>query len=127
MISNENFQRVGGMCNSFFGWGKEDKYLRISHERKGVKIEDLKEEATGSNCSNTFRHIHSKKRLRDKKNCKAAKPVKMRCIGKIGPNLLKYDIDSIEEKKIGIASVTFLNVKVACNVTETPWCNAECV
>lgn len=125
MIQNGVFEYVGGMCNNFFGWGREDYVFMLTLFRKKAKVSELTPKDIGTNCSNTFEHIHTNKRTRDKKECLKVLKV-FNCIGGIGPNHLKYELESVEDRKVGTASVTFLNVKLFCNQTETPWCSYDC-
>lgn len=116
----------GGMCNSFFGWGHEDFFFKRNLKESGLRVAKLRQNTVGSNCTNTFRHIHANKRQkRDKKKCsnESSEPA---CVGGSGPKHLKYNLESVEEKKIGNATVTFLNVKLFCNLQETPWCSKDC-
>jgi hypothetical protein len=127
VISKENFQTVNGMCNSFWGWGKEDMALRRSLERKRIKIIEPGK-SIGSNNTNTFWHIHNeKKRIRDKKDCIHAKNrYDTSCLGNLKLRDMKFKLESVQELSINGAHATLVNVKLGCNETVTPWCNSNC-
>ena len=131
MISHKNFRKVGGMCNSFWGWGKEDSAFREALQQKGIKISQPANNI-GTNCTNTFHHIHNtEKRIRDQKDCRANKTVEYNrdftCFGRSGVKGLQYKLESVKEVKVNGTEVTFLNVKLKCNETLTPWCNPDCI
>ena len=119
------------MCNSFWGWGKEDSVFRESLRLKGLKVLQPKV-MIGTNCTNTFHHIHNtEKRTRDQKDCRANKTIKysndLTCFGRIGVKGLQYKLESVKEVKVHETVVTFLNVRLKCNETLTPWCNPDCL
>ena len=64
IISNQNFEKLGGLSSNYWGWGKEDDdfYLRLfKYKLKIVRPKNLT-----TNRDDTFLHIHSGFRDRDK-------------------------------------------------------------
>ena len=123
IISKQDFLKVNGMSNNYWGWGKEDDefYLRLVNANLTVNRPNADQFITGRH--NTFVHNHrEKRRPRDKKRY-----LKQRL------SSLKNDfsgLDSIQYKlreKIILKFDEFyefklINVELRCDKSITHWC-----
>lgn len=114
LMTNGQFIQVNGLSNDFWGWGKEDddlyKRLRIT------KIKVFHADAP-------FLTIHNiTKRPKDiaayfNQN-KWKDVLDMEC----GVKTVEYSIDSRIDTTVNGAPVTFVNIRLKCNLERTPFC-----
>lgn len=123
LMKREDFNRVNGMSNKYWGWGLEDDefYVRLKEAGLGVQ----RPENITSGPDNTFRHIHDRNhRKRDMTKCFNQRAVTRRRDRQTGLQDVSYTIKSIHNIVIDNAPVTILNIELHCNKKITPWC--EC-
>lgn len=123
MLTLEDYKKLDGMSNKYWGWGLEDDefYLRIVDS----KINLTRVSGLSTNSSNTFRHIHGPKRKRDyipKKNDKKQWEIKRKRDHVSGLHNVRYFIDSRNLLNFSGTSVTVINVALHCDLNWTPYC-----
>ncbi|CAH0555439.1 unnamed protein product [Brassicogethes aeneus] len=122
LINREHFSKVNGLSNRYWGWGLEDDefYVRL----KDAKLTIQRPENITTGTTNTFKHIHTKQRVRDTKKCFNQKEVTRKRDKVTGLHDVKYNIKSRTKMNIEGAPLTIINVQLLCDQTKTPWC--EC-
>ncbi|XP_066999243.2 beta-1,4-galactosyltransferase 7 isoform X1 [Anabrus simplex] len=123
LIKREDFLRVNGMSNKYWGWGLEDDEFYVRLKEAGLNVSRPVSISTGTN--NTFRHIHDKnRRKRDMTKCYNQREVTRRRDRQTGLNSVGYLVESVQEVTIDSAPLTIINIHLKCNKQLTPWC--EC-
>lgn len=124
MVSHENYAKLDGMSNNFWGWGAEDDEFREQIRKKKIKVTHPENIHTGRN--QTFFLIHAPHRSRDKKKCfhQEDQSITYRKLSD-GANATKYNIVSVTDLEIDSTTLTVLNVELKCNKTITPWCKCS--
>ncbi|ESO12870.1 hypothetical protein HELRODRAFT_133632, partial [Helobdella robusta] len=121
LIKNEHFEKVNGLSNRFWGWGKEDDEFFKRLKVASLKIERPTNLDTGNK---TFRHIHNKqKRPRDYERFGDQVFVSYdQKDNTTGLNSLSYTEISRNHLTVDGHLALVVNVHLSCNVYETPWC-----
>ncbi|KAK3704746.1 hypothetical protein QZH41_009749 [Actinostola sp. cb2023] len=150
MMSVEHFEKVNGLSNNFWGWGREDDELYQRMMEAGLTIyrHGKKHITTGYN---TFEHDHDPEvRKRDYKRLfnqrkvieyfNEKKKLKLflkllnllhlylasfRRDRKTGISNIDYEIMSKKELTIDGAPLTIVNVELECDYDVTPWCDEK--
>ncbi|KAK7866962.1 hypothetical protein R5R35_014735 [Gryllus longicercus] len=124
LIKREDFKRVNGMSNKYWGWGLEDDEFYVRLKEAGLNVSRPTNISTGS--EDTFRHLHDRdRRKRDMTKCFNQRAVTRRRDRQTGLLDVSYTIKSVYEMVIDSAPVTILNIELRCNKTLTPWCECE--
>ncbi|XP_049856565.1 beta-1,4-galactosyltransferase 7-like isoform X2 [Schistocerca gregaria] len=123
LIKREDFQKVNGMSNKYWGWGLEDDEFYIRLKEAKLQISRPQNVTTGRN--STFRHMHdSVRRKRDKTRCFNQIQLTEDRDLETGVNTVSYKLAEIRQMSIDGDRATVLNVKLHCDKLLTPWC--EC-
>ncbi|XP_049809933.1 beta-1,4-galactosyltransferase 7 [Schistocerca nitens] len=123
LIKREDFQKVNGMSNKYWGWGLEDDEFYVRLKEAKLQISRPQNITTGKN--NTFRHMHDRvRRKRDMTKCFNQIQVTRHRDLETGMNTVSYKLAEVRQMSIDDAPVTVLNVKLHCDKLLTPWC--EC-
>lgn len=123
IMSLAQFEKVNGLSNKFWGWGREDDelYLRMREAKLSIYRHNSKHIKTGYE---TFKHDHDpKKRKRDYARFYHQKKVSFQRDRQTGVSDVKFTIEKRTTLDINGAHCVILNVKLDCNVKETPWCD----
>lgn len=123
LMSVAQFEKVNGLSNKFWGWGREDDelYLRMKEAKLSIYRHSSKQITTGYE---TFKHDHDpKKRKRDYARFYDQKKVSFQRDRETGVTTVKYNIAQKTNLVVNGAPCVILNVKLHCNVEETPWCD----
>lgn len=124
LLKNEDFERLNGMSNKYWGWGLEDDEFYVRIKDAGLKVQRPQNISTGT--SDTFNHIHDRAhRRRDTAKCFNQKEETRRRDIKTGLDTVKYTISDRKELAIDGIKVTILNVKLDCDKNFTPWCDCN--
>ncbi|CAG7820175.1 unnamed protein product [Allacma fusca] len=121
IISNEDFAKVNGMSNLYWGWGLEDDEFYVRLKNADMKV--ARPTVTTSK-SNTFEHIHAT-RPRDMTKCfdqynKTRKRDRM-----TGLRNVNYTLVSTTRIVIQDTPLTVLNVQLKCDFQMSPWCDCS--
>lgn len=121
MLTREQFEKVNGLSNLFWGWGREDDELYIRMKEARMKVHYPQGITTGYN---TFRHIHDReKRPRDQKRLYNQWEVSKKRDRVTGVNTVKYSVTSTVEMTIAGAPLHFVSVELECDYNSTPFCD----
>lgn len=123
IMSVAQFEKVNGLSNRFWGWGREDDelYLRMREAKLSIYRHSSKQIKTGYD---TFKHDHDpQKRKRDYARFYDQKKASFQRDRKTGLSTVKFNIEKRTSLNINDATCVILNVKLDCNVEETPWCD----
>lgn len=124
LVTREDFRRVNGMSNRYWGWGLEDDEFYTRLKEAAIKVRRPENLLTGK--KDTFSHIHDKlHRRRDTIKCYNQREVTRKRDRETGLNTLKYEISDRKILAIDDVTVTVLNIKLTCDTTMTPWCDCE--
>ncbi|ESO82616.1 hypothetical protein LOTGIDRAFT_211278 [Lottia gigantea] len=120
LITGENFEKLNGLSNKYWGWGLEDDEFYVRMKKQGIKIYRPEGITTGNK---TFQHIHDKRRRTRDKDKFFDQREKTRRLDKVtGVNTVQYTIDSQHDMVIDGGKVTIINVRLKCDIQSTPWC-----
>ncbi|KAL8567965.1 hypothetical protein ACOMHN_029140 [Nucella lapillus] len=120
LVKNEHFEKLNGMSNRYWGWGREDDEFYVRMKKANLQISRPGNLTTGYK---SFRHIHDKRtRPRDNYRYFDQREKTKRLDRETGVATVKYTIASQQELTIDGFPVTILNIKLGCNITATPWC-----
>lgn len=73
-----------------------------------------------------YSHIHNRyHRKRDTQKCFNQKEVTQRRDHQTGLNTLQYSITKVHEATIDGIRFTILNIKLTCDMKQTPWCDCS--
>ncbi|BES96152.1 Galactosyl_T_2 [Nesidiocoris tenuis] len=121
IIKKEDYKRVNGMSNKYWGWGLEDDEFFVRLKEASLDISRPTNLSTG--IENTFRHVHDRVwRKRDMAKCFNQKEVTRRRDRQTGLQDVEYKIRSKHQLTVDGAAVTVINAELRCNRTLTPWC-----
>lgn len=124
LVNRDNFRRVNGMSNRYWGWGLEDDEFYVRLKEASIPVNRPQNILTGK--KDTFSHIHDKlHRRRDTVKCYNQKEVTRKRDRETGLDTLKYEIVDRKVLQIDDVAVTVLNIKLFCDKTLTPWCDCE--
>ncbi|KAJ8878848.1 hypothetical protein PR048_019437 [Dryococelus australis] len=123
LLKREDFEKVNGMSNKYWGWGLEDDEFYVRLKEAKLTITRPANITTGK--ENTFKHTHDRaRRKRDMIKCYNQREVTRRRDRQTGLSSVAYRVESMRKVVIDGASVTVVNVVLHCNKQLTPWC--EC-
>lgn len=123
IMSVAQFEKVNGLSNKFWGWGREDDELYQRMKEAGLSIyrHSKKQITTGYE---TFKHDHdSKKRKRDYARFYDQKKVSFQRDRETGLTTVKHSVEKRNNIVINGAPCTILNVNLYCDLELTPWCD----
>ncbi|XP_067628510.1 beta-1,4-galactosyltransferase 7 [Eurosta solidaginis] len=124
LVRVEQFEKVNGMSNKYWGWGLEDDEFYVRIRDAGMRVTRPEGIKTGVN--DTFKHIHNRyHRKRDTQKCFNQKEVTRKRDRETGLSTVKYKILKVHEMSIDGASITVLNILLECDEKETPWCDCS--
>jgi len=117
------FEKVNGLSNMFWGWGREDDELFQRMKEAGMSIyRHSKQHITTG--YDTFKHEHDpKKRKRDYARFYDQKKKSFQRDRETGLTTLKYSVEKRTNVVINGAPCSIINVKLDCDVELTPWCD----
>jgi len=122
LISRKHYKQLDGMSNKYWGWGLEDDEFFVRMRQANMVIERPQGIKTGR--KETFRHIHSsKERKRDNARCYNQRNATRRRDRQTGLSTTFYKVSSKRKLVVDNASVTFLDIRLECDMLVTPWCN----
>lgn len=121
LVKNEDFERVDGMSNSFWGSSNVEDDFSSRIKKHGINVHHPH---TIEN-DDSFRNIHGiggVTRFIDNKKChNQSRQSSDRSEGN-GLSSTNYTIFDVKELTIDNAKVTILSVELQCNKSVTPWC-----
>lgn len=121
IMSRSQYEKVNGLSNLFWGWGREDDELYTRMREKNMEVHYPQGITTGYQ---TFKHMHDRhKRPRDQKAYKNQWDLSRRKDRKTGFSTVKYDLVSSVEMSIDGAKFHFVSVEVHCDYKVTPFCD----
>ncbi|XP_014677989.1 PREDICTED: beta-1,4-galactosyltransferase 7-like [Priapulus caudatus] len=121
LVANKHFQKLNGMSNKFWGWGREDDefYRRIIDAK--MNVSRPVGITTGTN--GTFLHMHKK----DVRSRDMIRTVEQRQNEKrdrrTGLDTVQFNIESKMLLHIEEAPCLVINVQLHCDISFTPWCD----
>lgn len=122
LLTRDQYRKVNGLSNLFWGWGREDDELYIRMMEAGMKVYRPEGITTGLN---TFKHLHDKtKRKRDQRSFYNQYKVSRTRDRKTGLHDVQYKIVKKYQTTIEGAPVVIVNVEVECDYARTPFCDA---
>lgn len=123
IMSIAQFEKVNGLSNKFWGWGREDDELYQRMKEAGLTIY-RHSKAKITTGYDTFKHDHdSKKRKRDYARFYNQKKESFKRDRVTGLTSLKYRVEKRTNLNINGAPCTILNVHLDCDLEQTPWCD----
>ncbi|KAH8315195.1 hypothetical protein KR074_005484 [Drosophila pseudoananassae] len=124
LVRREQFQKMNGMSNQYWGWGLEDDEFFVRIRDAGLRVTRPENIKTGTN--NTFSHIHNRHhRKRDTQKCFNQKEMTRKRDHKTGLNNVRYKVLKVHELTIDGVDVTILNILLECDLNKTPWCDCS--
>lgn len=123
LLKREDFLKVNGMSNQYWGWGLEDDefYVRM----KDAELIISRPEGISTETS-AFSHIHDRShRKRDTQKCFNQKEVTRKRDRETGLNNIKHRIIRTNRLVIDGTPVTIVNIALECDMKRTPWCNCS--
>ncbi|XP_065218265.1 xylosylprotein 4-beta-galactosyltransferase-like [Planococcus citri] len=126
IISNQQFIRVNGFGNNFWGWGFEDQNFSLRLKKNSIRVNRPTDLSTDRN--NTFKHIHRTHRKRDLSGC-LNQLISANGVSDYvsGIHDVNYEIISRDSLIINGFPSSLFNVNIPCNYTATPWCKPYCL
>ena len=111
LISRDNYKKVNGMSNKYWGWGLEDDEFYVRMRRGNIMVERPTGIRTGR--SGTFRHIHSsKERSRDQAKCYNQRNLTRRLDKETGVSNTVYTVKHRRQLSIDNTQVNFLDIEL---------------
>jgi len=125
MLTMEQYERVDGMSNKYWGWGLEDDefYLRLRDADLINSLQRPTNLTTGRH--NTFRHLHQRARKRDGARIGNQREMSRKRDRVSGLRTVRYSVQSRVPLDIDDAHLTIINVQLECNLSWTPYCLSE--
>jgi len=122
LISRKHYKQLDGMSNKYWGWGLEDDEFFVRMRQANMVIERPQGIKTGR--KETFRHIHSsKERKRDNARCYNQRNATRRRDRQTGLSTTFYKVSGKRQLVVDNASITFMDIRLECDMLVTPWCN----
>ncbi|KAH9500049.1 Beta-1,4-galactosyltransferase 7 [Bulinus truncatus] len=120
LIRSTDFEKLNGLSNKYWGWGREDDEFFVRMRKANFTLQRPDNLTSGYQ---SFKHLHDrKKRPRDYNRYFDQKEKTRRLDRETGISTVKYEVDSIHEITMDSAPVTVINIFLECNVDFTPWC-----
>ncbi|KAK0051287.1 beta-1 4-galactosyltransferase 7-like isoform X1 [Biomphalaria pfeifferi] len=120
LIRSTDFEKLNGLSNKYWGWGREDDEFFVRMKKAKFTLQRPGNLTTGYQ---SFKHIHDrKKRPRDYNRFFDQKEKTRRLDRETGISTVKYEVDSTHDLAVDDAPVTVINIYLECNVDFTPWC-----
>ncbi|XP_067935262.1 beta-1,4-galactosyltransferase 7-like [Watersipora subatra] len=122
ILTHQDYSRLNGLSNRYWGWGREDDefYVRMKEADIIVKRPDIEKVKTGNK---TFRHVHDRvKRPRDNKRYGDQKKSGGHRDRITGLQSVDYTLTERYDITIHKAPATVYNIELACDRSDTPWC-----
>ncbi|KAK3786623.1 hypothetical protein RRG08_027581 [Elysia crispata] len=120
LLRSKDFEKLNGLSNKYWGWGREDDEFFVRMKKAKLKLSRPGNLTSGIK---TFKHIHDKKkRRRDYDKFFDQREKTKRLDKQTGLHSLNYKVDSIRHLTVDTAPVTILNIYLECDVDFTPWC-----
>ncbi|RUS86467.1 hypothetical protein EGW08_005782 [Elysia chlorotica] len=120
LLQSKDFEKLNGLSNKYWGWGREDDEFFVRMRKAKLKLSRPGNLTSGIK---TFKHIHDrKKRKRDYDKFFDQREKTRRLDKQTGLTSLDYKVDSIRRLTVDSSPVTILNTYLACDVDFTPWC-----
>uniref|UniRef100_A0AC34QH89 Beta-1,4-galactosyltransferase 7 n=1 Tax=Panagrolaimus sp. JU765 TaxID=591449 RepID=A0AC34QH89_9BILA len=123
LLTMDDFKKVNGMSNKYWGWGLEDDefYLRLRDGNLLSQLQRPTNLSTGR--EKTFLHNHDDhERKRDQKYIYNQKNMTHRRDRLTGLENVQYKITRRKIMEINNVDVTVVDVELFCNRTFTPYC-----
>ncbi|XP_072042376.1 beta-1,4-galactosyltransferase 7-like [Amphiura filiformis] len=121
MMKSDTFQKLNGLSNLFWGWGREDDELYLRMQELNLKISRPEGITTGYD---TFYHIHDReKRKRDMTRYGNQHKESFKRDRLTGLDTVEYELRSSQKLSVDGATATILHVELDCNKDLTPWCD----
>ena len=114
VITLEDFMRVNGMSNLYWGWGKEDDDFGARLREEGLQVQ----RPHSYKCKMTFKDIH--RSTRDDGSCKNQRRENRE--KETGVHDVDYTIRSLKNFIIASTPIVVMNVELKCDTNRTPWC-----
>jgi xylosylprotein 4-beta-galactosyltransferase len=124
LLKVEDFERVKGMSNQYWGWGMEDDefFARL----KDAKLEVHRPVGINTGTKDTFKHVHSaRKRNRDFQFCYNQRDQTRRRDRTSGFHTVEYKVSSAQVMTVDGHAFKLLNVNLECDKEDTPWCDCK--
>ncbi|XP_061832811.1 beta-1,4-galactosyltransferase 7 isoform X1 [Nerophis lumbriciformis] len=120
LLTKAHYQMCNGMSNRFWGWGREDDEFYRRLKKADLQLFRPSGITTGFE---TFLHLHDPGwRKRDQKRVASQKQEQFKVDPEGGLGNLRYQVESRQQLTIGGAPCTVINVKLECDLEQTPWC-----
>ncbi|KAG8199578.1 hypothetical protein JTE90_009415 [Oedothorax gibbosus] len=124
LLTKEQFELVNGLSNRYWGWGLEDD--EFFARMKDAKLIVSRPQNIDTGIHDTFSHLHDRSvRRRDTARLFNQKDATRKRDRVTGLADVKYELVSIQHITIDSAPIILYNVKLICNHTLTPWCDAK--
>ena len=121
IMTRQQFEKVNGLSNQFWGWGREDDELYMRLKEAELKVQYPRNITTGTN---TFKHIHDKSaRPRDQKKYFNQWEISRQRDRATGLSTIQYKLNSVVQLTIEGAPVNFVSVELQCDYERTPFCD----
>lgn len=122
IMTRRQFEKVNGLSNQFWGWGREDDELYMRLKDAGLKVQYPQNITTGT--TNTFKHIHDKAaRPRDQKKYFNQWEISKQRDKTTGLSTVQYKLNSVVKLTIEGVPVNFVSVELQCDYQRTPYCD----
>lgn len=122
LLKRDDFEKVNGLSNRYWGWGLEDDEFYVRMKSAGLNISRPLGISTGT--KDTFLHLHDRqKRKRDTTKLFNQKQVSRRRDRLTGLSNVNYRLLKHYKINISGAPVNILNVELICDLSQTPWCD----
>lgn len=114
IMTLEDFYKVNGMSNNYWGWGLEDDDFYFRLKFNGLANNITRPENLSTNRSNTFLHLHTRKRDYKKNEYREKRLRGRDQIG--GLTTLNYSLIGEQLQRVKQVEFIVYNVKLHCNV-----------
>ncbi|CAK5091557.1 unnamed protein product [Meloidogyne enterolobii] len=122
LITLNDFIKINGMSNNFWGWGLEDDEFFQRLREAGLSKNITRPDGLNTSRSNTFLHIHNKSDKRDYVQTDYKKKRRRGRDRLSGLSNLNYTLISKYQTKINQTKILIINIKLFCNFNEFPEC-----
>ncbi|XP_040580254.1 beta-1,4-galactosyltransferase 7 [Lepeophtheirus salmonis] len=123
LITKEDFIKVNGMSNNYWGWGLEDDEFRARIIDADLAPQKQSNILTGKD--DTFEHLHfrEERTSRDMANCYNQKDVTHYRDRKGGLNTIDYSVKHRRDMSVDSSYFTLIDAVLKCDKSKTPWCS----